>query len=91
MQTIERAIEWTAAFKRDFKREKKTYMQLEIMLDPILQVLIVDGSLDVKHRDHAISEDWKNNRNCHVKPDLALIYQKPDAETLLLNTHWLSF
>ena len=84
MQTIERAIEWTTAFKRDYKREKKTYTQLEIILDPILEALAVDSQLDAKYRDPAMSGDWKNNRNCHVKPDLVLIYQKPDAETLLL-------
>jgi len=84
MQTIKRAIEWTTAFKRDYKREKKTYIQLEIILAPVLEALAGDNQLDAKYRDHAMSGDWKNSRNCHVKPDLVLIYQKPDAETLQL-------
>ena len=28
--------------------------------------------------------DWKDHRNCHIKPDLVLIYQKPDTDTLRL-------
>ncbi|WLV67219.1 type II toxin-antitoxin system YafQ family toxin [Pseudomonas aeruginosa] len=37
-----------------------------------------------RHRDHALTGDWKDHRDCHVKPDLVLIYQKPDADTLRL-------
>ncbi|MBV9693274.1 MAG: type II toxin-antitoxin system YafQ family toxin, partial [Alphaproteobacteria bacterium] len=28
--------------------------------------------------------DWKDHRDCHIKPDLVLIYRKPDAKTLEL-------
>ncbi|MDO8370065.1 MAG: type II toxin-antitoxin system mRNA interferase toxin, RelE/StbE family [Candidatus Nitrotoga sp.] len=28
--------------------------------------------------------DWTGYRECHVKPDLLLIYHKPDADTLRL-------
>ena len=34
--------------------------------------------------DHALSGEWSDHRDCHVKPDLILIYQKPDADTLRL-------
>jgi mRNA interferase YafQ len=37
-----------------------------------------------KYRDHALSGDWKDHRDCHVKPDLVLIYRKPDADRLQL-------
>ena len=33
---------------------------------------------------HALTGDWKDHRDCHVKPDLVLIYQKPDADVLRL-------
>ena len=26
-----------------------------------------------------LSGEWADHRDCHVKPDLVLIYQKPDA------------
>ena len=35
-------------------------------------------------RDHALSGDWAGYRECHIKPDLLLIYRKPDADTLRL-------
>ncbi|MBK8538024.1 MAG: type II toxin-antitoxin system mRNA interferase toxin, RelE/StbE family [Candidatus Competibacteraceae bacterium] len=31
-----------------------------------------------KYRDHAPSGDWKDHRDRHLKPDLVLIYRKPD-------------
>jgi mRNA interferase YafQ len=35
-------------------------------------------------RDHALSGEWKDHRDCHLKPDLVLIYRLPDVETLEL-------
>ena len=34
--------------------------------------------------NHAPSGEWADHRDCHVKPALVLIYQKPDADTLRL-------
>ena len=84
MRTTERKISWTSTFKRDFKREKKKNQQLETMLGPILSALAADELLEPRHYDHALTGDWKDYRDCHVKPDLVLIYQKPDEEILLL-------
>jgi mRNA interferase YafQ len=43
-----------------------------------------DQSLPEKNRDHALSGDWKDHRDCHIKPDLVLIYRKPDNAVLQL-------
>ena len=32
----------------------------------------------------ALSGEWGDHRDCHVKPDLVLIYQKSGADTLRL-------
>ncbi len=32
--------------------------------------------------DHALTGDWSGYRDCHIRPDIVLIYQKPDEETL---------
>jgi mRNA interferase YafQ len=79
---IEREIDWTSAFKRDFRREKKTDRQLEASLDPVLTALVNDSLLPEKYADHPMTGVWKDHRDCHIKPDLVLIYQKPDNDTL---------
>jgi mRNA interferase YafQ len=81
-----RAIERTSQFKRDFKREMKGRHQgtLEADLMAVLRALVADTPLAARYRDHPLSGDWSGFRDCHVKPDLVLIYEKPDAETLRL-------
>lgn len=57
---------------------------LDAELMPIVKALANDLPLDLRHRDHALTGDWKDHRNCHVKPDLVLIYRKLDGEVLQL-------
>jgi len=81
-----RRIEPTGQFKRDYKREAKGQhrVTLDADLKPVLQSLAADQPLESRYRDHALTGEWKDHRDCHVKPDLVLIYQKPDAESLRL-------
>ena len=82
MRTIERA----SSFKRDYKRETKGQHRttLDHGLRLVLVALATDQPLDAKYRDHDLSGNWSGYRECHIKPDLLLIYQKPDADTLRL-------
>jgi mRNA interferase YafQ len=80
-----RRIERTGQFKRDYKREAKRHRaMLDAELMPILKALADDLPLEPRHCDHALTGDWKDHRDCHVKPDLVLIYRKPDDEVLQL-------
>jgi mRNA interferase YafQ len=79
-----RTIEWTSQFKRDYKREGKGQHRatLDALLFPIVEALANDQPLDPRYRDHALTGDWKDYRDCHIKPDSVLIYRKPDNVTL---------
>jgi mRNA interferase YafQ len=79
-----RKIEWTAAFKRDFKRTKATprHSDIEVLLPEIAGLLSDDKPLLEKYRDHPLGSNWKDHRECHLKPDLLLIYKKADDEIL---------
>ena len=81
-----RTIEYTGQFKRDYKREAKGKHRatLDVDLVPVLETLADDQPLDPRHYDHALIGEWKDHRDCHIKPDLVLIYQIPDAFTLRL-------
>lgn len=83
MRTIERA----SAFKRDYKRVKATprhSKDIEPLLSAIVEKLLIDQALPPRNRDHELSGSWKGYRECHLKPDLLLIYRKPTADTLRL-------
>jgi mRNA interferase YafQ len=81
-----RTLDYTGQFKRDYGREKRGRHRatLDAGLYAVLLALLTDQPLNPSHRDHALSGGWKDHRDCHVKPDLVLIYQKPDADTLRL-------
>lgn len=81
-----RTIEWTTQFKRDFRRESKGqyHSMLDDELFPLIERLANDMSLEARFRDHSLSGKWKDHRDCHVKPDLILIYQKPDPTIIRL-------
>ena len=51
---------------------------------PIVEALATDQPLAARCHNHALSGEWADHRDCHVKPDLVLIYQKPGADTLRL-------
>jgi mRNA interferase YafQ len=81
-----RTIEQTTAFRRDFKREKRGQYRrdLDSALSGVLSLLVEDSPLPEKSRDHGLGGEWRDHRECHLKPDLLLIYRKPDAEVLQL-------
>jgi mRNA interferase YafQ len=81
-----RTIERTNQFKRDFKREMKGQHRatLDDIFMKVLKALVNDQPLAEKYRDHALTGEWKDHRDCHIKPDLVLIYRKPERKTLQL-------
>ncbi|MDR2990531.1 MAG: type II toxin-antitoxin system YafQ family toxin [Burkholderiaceae bacterium] len=82
MRTIERSSE----FKRDYQRESKGQHRatLKARLTSVLTTLVSDQILDARHRDHSLSGAWAGYRECHIKPDLLLIYRKLGSDTLRL-------
>jgi mRNA interferase YafQ len=81
-----RRIEPTTAFRRDFKREKrgKHRRDLDSLVSTVISLLAEDKPLPEKNRDHGLGGDWADCRECHLKPDLLLIYRTPEAEVLQL-------
>ena len=81
-----RAIDRATRFRRDVKREAKGQHRatLDGDLAAILRDLVDDRPLAPRYRDHALSGNWVGCRDCHLHPDLVLIYRKPDANTLQL-------
>lgn len=81
-----RTIERTGQFKRDYRREAKGRYRatLESEFVQVLTALVNDHPLADRYHDHALDGEWKDCRDCHIKPDLILIYRKPNPEVLQL-------
>ena len=81
-----RTIRVKTRFRRDFKREAKGRYakQLSDLLAEVVDLLATDTPLPPRFNDHALTGNWAEFRDCHLKPDLVLIYRKPDLDTLQL-------
>ena len=81
-----RTIKRTGRFKRDYKREARGRHRATLDRDllAVVSLLATDNPLPEKYRDHALVGDWADYRDCHIRPDLVLIYRKPDALVLEL-------
>jgi mRNA interferase YafQ len=81
-----RTIEYTGAFRRDFKREKagRHRRKLDALVAAATASLAADRPMPPAYCDHPLSGDWNDHRDCHLRPDLLLIYRKPDKATLQL-------
>ena len=74
-----RSIKRTAAFKRDLKRGVYRFI-IKVELKDIVERLAMDLPLDEKYRDHELKGNRAGFRECHIRPDLLLIYRLQDGE-----------
>ena len=62
----------TSSFKKDYK--KLSTADKEILKEVV--ILLVNGeTLDQKYKDHNLIGNYLGCRECHLKPDLLLIYR----------------
>ena len=81
-----RTINRTRKFKRDYRREKSSVLgkKLDQLLTSIIELLVADKPLPRRNLDHPLAGEWSDHRDCHIRPDLVLIYRKPDDDSLEL-------
>ena len=81
-----RTVRYTDRFKRDYRRETSGQLgkTLDILSMGAIDLLAADAALPHRNFDHALTGEWADHRDCHIRPDLVLIYRRPDGETLEL-------
>jgi mRNA interferase YafQ len=72
------------SFKRSFKKIKLTDDE-EANYIEIVYKLLNDVELDEKYKDHQLKGKWKDYRECHIKPDLLLVYKINDDKLELID------
>ncbi len=66
-------IKLTTAFKKGYKTIKKRGYDLSL-LNYIINKLANGEKLEDKYHDHQLKGNFKDFRECHIKPDWLLIY-----------------
>lgn len=78
-------ISFTGQFKKDYKTCKKRGYNMKLLQD-IIDTLAIPEELPIKNRDHNLSGNYVNKRECHIMPDWLLIYQVEGNQLVLYRT-----
>jgi mRNA interferase YafQ len=83
------SLEYSAQFKKDFKKIAKLPIPDVVEVGHIIKQLQLGEDLSDKYVDHSLSGNWRGYRDCHVKPDLVLIYKAGEDHLRLarIGTH----
>lgn len=73
-------IDFAKSFKKSYKKLNKKDKELfaEVSLK-----LANNEILEPKYKDHALKGEYVGFRECHLKPNLLLIYQKQEDRLIL--------
>ncbi len=79
-------IKYTIRYSTRFKKSIKDFRHNQQILDEIalmLDRLANNEVLEPKYNDHNLTGNLKEYRECHIRPDLCLIYQKQNDMLIL--------
>jgi mRNA interferase YafQ len=68
-------LEYSTQFKKDFKKITKLAIPDILEVGNIIAQLQRGETLPAKNVDHPLTGNWLGFRDCHIKPDLVLIYR----------------
>ena len=74
---------YKSTFKRDVRRAIKRGKSLKKIMDAV-RLLCSQSPLPPSFRDHALKGKFASYRDCHVEPDLILVYRIVDARLELV-------
>ncbi|MGX3011917.1 type II toxin-antitoxin system mRNA interferase toxin, RelE/StbE family [Helicobacter sp. 23-1044] len=79
------ATKYTIHYGKKYKKAIKKFDD-ETLQDVkcIVEKLANDEILDAKHKDHKLKGAYSAFRECHIRPNLCLIYQKIDNLLILI-------
>ena len=76
-------VDFTTQFKKDIKLAKKQGEDTDKIFE-VVEKLANDEVLEAKYKDHCLTGDYKDCRECHIEPDWLLIYKKYESELILM-------
>ena len=74
----------TSRFKRSLKKIKKSNKHDLSYIQNLINEIAYDKKLDIKYKDHKLHGELSKLRECHIKPNLLLIYEKDKKDLILV-------
>ena len=75
----------TNQFKKDYKVAQRRGKDID-KLKAVMSSLVNEYPLPQSNRDHPLSGNFQNCRECHIEPDWLLIYMLSDTEIRFVRT-----
>lgn len=79
------AISFTGQFKKDYKLCKKRGYNIDLFAE-VINILSKPDILPAKNKDHFLTGNYANKKECHIAPDWLLIYRIEGNELILYRT-----
>ncbi len=81
-------MKYTVQYSKKFQKKIKKYnksgnFNLE-KVKKVIKLLKNGKKLDLKYKDHKLRGNMKDFRECHIEPDLLLVYQIIENELILV-------
>ena len=74
-------VKFSHAFKKSYR---KLAQREQLLLFEVVDRLANDEVLEEKYHDHKLKGEFSEYRECHIKPNLLLLYQKHDDILVLV-------
>ena len=71
------------SFRKDYKKLSKSEVKYA---DTVIKKLLNNETLEPKYNDHDLHGNYEGYRECHVRPDLLLVYKRLITGELLVIT-----
>nr|MDX8317838.1 type II toxin-antitoxin system YafQ family toxin [Agrobacterium sp. rho-8.1] len=85
--TLPRRCDFTKQFMKDWKRLNDSGRYDMVKLKEVMLLLIAnDASLPAQFRDHELTGEWRDHRECHIGGDFLLIYRLDETDDLVVFT-----
>ena len=68
-------LRYSVSFKKGFKKTKRNSRFILSEFEQIANDLINGKSLDKKYQNHKLHGEWNRCYECHLAPDILLIYE----------------
>ena len=68
------SIEYSNKYKKSYHQAKKRGLDIGL-LDAVVKQLAEGKTLDPKHKDHKLTGNYKDFRECHIQFDWVLVYR----------------
>ena len=81
-QIMKYTIKWTSRFKKEYKLLMKRGKDIQA-LDNVIRLLADGVKLPPECRDHVLSGRYAGLHECHVRPDLLLVYDIDEGVLVL--------